>query len=171
MSTATTADAEFIHPTTSQLVRAVFLGGLAAAILDSIDAIIAYKVAFGFNPVSIYQFVASGLLGQSAFAGGIPTALLGVLIHLAIAFSAAGVFSVASLKLEPLRTHFILAGIGFGFLVYAFMSYLVIPLSAIPPSPFSLPLLVNGLAGHALFVGLPIAFFARRATPCRCERP
>jgi hypothetical protein len=31
-------------------------------------------------------------------------------------------------------------------------------------SPLSLPLLLNGVLGHALFVGLPIALAARRIT-------
>ena len=41
------------------------------------------------------------------------------------------------------------------------MNYIVIPLSRIPASPFSLPLFLNGLIGHALLVGLPIAYAAR----------
>lgn len=42
------------------------------------------------------------------------------------------------------------------------MNFLVL-LSAVPKSPFSLPLSLNGVFGHAIFVGLPIAWFARRS--------
>jgi len=36
-------------------------------------------------------------------------------------------------------------------------------LSAVAPSPFSPAMFLNGVIGHALFVGLPIALNARRA--------
>ena len=40
------------------------------------------------------------------------------------------------------------------------MNYLALPISAVAPSPFKLGLLLNGVIGHALFVGLPIAWLA-----------
>ena len=40
----------------------------------------------------------------------------------------------------------------------------VLPHTAVVKSPLSLPLLLNGVLGHALFVGLPIALAARRIT-------
>jgi len=43
------------------------------------------------------------------------------------------------------------------------MNFLVLPLSAVPKSPFSLPLFLNGVFGYAIFVALPIAWFARRS--------
>jgi len=46
--------------------------------------------------------------------------------------------------------------------VYLFMTYLVLPISAVAPSVFSVAALLNGLIGHALFVGLPIALAARK---------
>jgi len=38
----------------------------------------------------------------------------------------------------------------------------VLPLSAVAASTFHLGLFLNGVIGHALFVGLPISLFARR---------
>jgi hypothetical protein len=46
--------------------------------------------------------------------------------------------------------------------VWAVMNLVVIPLSRIAPSPFSFSLFVNGVVGHAIFVGIPIAYAARR---------
>src|SRR4029077_858131 len=40
----------------------------------------------------------------------------------------------------------------------------VLPHTAVVKSPLSLPLLLNGVLGHALFVGFPIALAARRIT-------
>jgi hypothetical protein len=44
------------------------------------------------------------------------------------------------------------------------MNFVVLPHTAVVKSPLSLPLLLNGVLGHALFVGLPIALAARRIT-------
>jgi hypothetical protein len=51
----------------------------------------------------------------------------------------------------------------FGVAVFFFMNYGVLPLSAVGSAPFSLGMFLNGVFGHALFVGLPIALYARRA--------
>jgi hypothetical protein len=142
----------------------IIRGGLAAGILDALDAIIAFKITLGLDPLSIYQFVASGILGKAAFAGGAAVAGLGLAIHFGIAFTAAAVYNLAATRVASLRTHFVRSGLAFGVAVYGFMTYVVIPASAIGPSPWSLPLFVNGVVGHALLVGLPIAYFARRGS-------
>jgi len=142
--------------------RAIVAGGLAAGLLDLVDALVAYKLAFGMSPVVIYQFVASGLLGKAAYAGGPAMALLGLAIHFLIAFTAAAVFVLASERLPQLRRDAVGWGLAFGLAVFAVMSFVVIPLSRIGASTPPLPLLVNGVLGHAFLVGLPIALAARR---------
>lgn len=143
--------------------KAILYAGLAIGILDAIDALIAFKVFAGFDPVPIYQFVASGILGKSAFEGGTESFLLGVVIHFAIAFASAATYVLASQNFSVLRTKWIVFGFGFGVALYLFMSYVIIPVSKIAPSPFSLPLFINGILGHGLLVGLPAAFFATKA--------
>ena len=143
-------------------VQAIVAGGLAVAVLDAVDALVAYKLAFGMSPLVIYQFVASGLLGKAAYAGGATSALLGLAVHFLIAFSAATVFVLASERLPGLRRNALAWGPAFGVAVFGVMSFVVIPLSRIGASVPSLPLVVNGVLGHALLVGLPIALAARR---------
>jgi hypothetical protein len=55
-------------------------------------------------------------------------------------------------------------GFLYGIAVYMFMSWVVIPLSALPESkaPFSLTALVLSLLTHMFCVGLPIALAVRR---------
>jgi hypothetical protein len=142
--------------------RAILVGGALVAVLDGLDAVVAYGVVLGLGPVQIYQFVASGMLGPAAYAGGPSTALLGVLVHCAVAFAAAGVYATAARRVTWLVERWLLAGALYGVGVFVFMNYVVIPLSLIPPSPFSLPLFVNGVVGHALLVGVPIAWASRR---------
>ncbi len=62
-------------------MKAVLVGGALVGVLDGLDAVVALKVLVGLGPIKIYQFVASGLLGPTAFAGGGATALLGLFIH------------------------------------------------------------------------------------------
>ena len=141
--------------------QAIFCGGLIAGILDAIDGVIAYGTQ-GLNPIQVLQYIASGALGQSAFQGGLATAALGAAFHFSIAWAAAGVFVLATRRLEILKTHAVPAGLLYGAAVYFFMNYFVLPLSAVAASTFHLGLFLNGVIGHALFVGLPISLFARR---------
>jgi hypothetical protein len=145
----------------NRLVRAVLVGGALVAVLDALDAVIVSRLALGLDPVSIYQFVASGLLGPAAYQGGAATALLGVAVHCAVALSAAATFSLAAVRLPVLLEHAVPAGLLHGLVVYAVMNGMVIPLSRIPPAPLALPLFVNGVLAHALLVGLPAALAAR----------
>ena len=143
-------------------MEAISWGGLIAGVLDAIDGVIAYGTQ-GLSPIQVLQYIASGALGKSAFQGGLATAALGAGFHFTIAWVAAAVFVLASRQLEILKTHAVLAGLIYGAAVYFFMNYLVLPLSAVAPATFQLGLFLNGVIGHAVFVGLPIALFARRA--------
>ncbi len=136
--------------------RGILWGGLGAGLGDSVLALALYPVPL----LVIYQSVASGLLGREAFRGGLPTATLGMALHFFIATTAASVYVGASRSLPLLLLRPVPCGLGFGTAVYFFMKYLVLPLSAVPRlSPFE----PAAMIGHALLVGLPIAFFARRA--------
>lgn len=141
--------------------KAILWGGVAAGTLDAVDGVIAFGTQ-GLNPIEVLQYIASGYLGQRAFAGGLATAGLGVLFHFFIAFVAAGVYVLATRWLPAIKQGPFPYGLLYGAAVYFFMNYLVLPLSAVAPSPFKLGLFLNGVIGHALFVGVPIAWFARR---------
>lgn len=143
-------------------VEAISWGGLIAGVLDAIDGVIAYGTQ-GLSPIQVLQYIASGALGKSAFEGGLATAALGAGFHFIIAWVAAAVFVLVSRRLEILKTHAVLAGLIYGAAVYFFMNCLVLPLSAVAPATFQLGLFLNGVIGHAVFAGFPIALFARRA--------
>jgi hypothetical protein len=53
----------------------------------------------------------------------------------------------------------------YGVAVHFFMTKIIVPLSAITkpatPPPFSWASFLNGVIGHALLVGLPVALIAR----------
>jgi len=149
--------------TTSSLTipQAILWGGLIAGVLDATDGVIAYGIQ-GLNPIQVLQYIASGMLGKSAFTGGLAAAAVGALLHFFIAFVVATVYVLASRQINALKTQPVPIGLLFGAAVYLVMTYLVLPHSAVAPSPFSLPMFLNGIIGHALFVGLPIALATRR---------
>ena len=137
-------------------------GGLVVGVLDGLSAVINSGLR-GTSPDRVFQFIASGLLGPASFSGGLPTALVGVLLHFLIAFVAAAVYYLASLSFPILIRQAVVCGILYGVAVYFFMSRIVMPLSATPKFPFSFTQLLTGVIIHILFVGLPIALLARRS--------
>lgn len=147
----------------SSAARAIGWGGLIAGILDIMDAIVFYGQR-GVRPMRILQSISSGMLGASAFRGGWRTAVLGLALHFVIAFGAAIVYFAASRFMRVLRERPVICGLIYGVLVYLFMNYVVLPLSAVPknPRPQSWPALINGVAAIVFLVGLPIALAVRR---------
>jgi len=146
--------------------QAVLYGGLTVGVLDILDALVFFGLR-GAAPLRIFQSIASGLLGRGAYDGGLGTAFLGGTLHWLIATSIATVYVLASRRVDVLARRPVVCGLVYGVLVYFFMNQVVLPLSAFPArgGATPLPVLLNGIVGHALLVGLPPAWFASRAVP------
>lgn len=136
---------------------AIVVGGLIVGVLDLTYAIVVYSPR---NPIVIPQGIASGVLGMKSYSGGARTAALGVLLHFVIALGAATVYYLASRKLTFLVRRAVLFGVIYGGLVYVFMNWVVLPLSAFPyrqpPTIFKVE-----FVWHWFGVGLPIALSVR----------
>jgi hypothetical protein len=140
---------------------AVLVGGGIAATLDIVYACVR-QAGYGRSPEWTLQSVASGWLGKGAFESGAGGAALGFASHYAILFVAAFIYVEASGRIPALRSHAIACGAIFGILVYLFMNFAVLPLSAFPfKLSYPFMTLVEGFASHALFVGIPIALCAK----------
>lgn len=149
---------------TSRPALAVLVGGGIAATLDLTYACVA-NGQWGMSPMWVCQSVASGWFGNAAFDMGMTGALAGAASHYAILFVAATIYLLASARFPVLRTRAVACGALFGALVYLFMNFAVLPLSAFPFHLTYPPRrLFEGLFTHALFVGLPIALSVRRWT-------
>jgi uncharacterized membrane protein YagU involved in acid resistance len=141
-------------------------GGLVVGVLDMLFAFTFYGLVLGAQPLRIFQSVAAGLLGRTAaYAGGIRTFLVGILLHFIVATCIATVYYLASRILPVLIRHPVVSGLMYGMIAYLGMNYVVIPLSAIKrsPGPIKLPIFLTEIVGHALLVGLPLALLARRS--------
>jgi hypothetical protein len=143
-------------------VRFVLVAGLAAGVLDIVNAILFWRIRSGVGAAAILQSVAAGLLGEAAFAGGAATAALGLFLHLAIMCAMAAVYWAACRRLRWMLEKPVQAGVAYGLLTWAAMNYVVVPLSRAEPPPFVAAWFVDGLLAHVLLVGLLFAFLARR---------
>ena len=147
----------------SSLVRPIVLGGLFIFIVQAIHMWIVYTLIQKTPFVVNWQFIASGILGEAAFAGGMATALVGVLFHLIISLAVAAVFALAVDRLPLLRRNLIVGSLLYGFGVWVVMNMVVMPLSATPPIPApTLPWLIEAILEHTLLVGLPLGMLVRR---------
>lgn len=154
------------------LVRTALIAGTIAAIVEMVPVLGIQSAALGVSPTRVFQSIASGVTGATAYRGGVATALLGVALHWLISFVAALKFAWAATRWRDLLAHPAVAGIGFGVLVFAMMAALVVPLSAAAFPPNRNPaLILISLAVHMLFFGLPISlatqwYFRRSGWEC-----
>jgi hypothetical protein len=138
-------------------LQAIGAGGLIAGTLDFTQAFI----LFGRNVPFV---VAAGLLGPQVIQGGGTGAyILGFVLHFFIAFSVTAIYYAASRRLHFMLEHPLVCGLFYGMAVELVMSYIVLPLSALHVrGPFELRDIIQGLIGHMIFIGLPVAFSVRR---------
>jgi hypothetical protein len=142
-------------------VHVVVHGGLAAGLLDIVNATIFWFLYNGASPVRILQSVAAGLLGPAAFAGGKTTAALGLFLHFFIAVGMAAVYWLACLRWPALLGRPVMAGISYGVAAWLAMEHIVVPLSRAQPPPFILPWVIDSVLAHVVLIGLLLAFVAR----------
>ena len=128
--------------------------------MDITSAII-IVLARGSTVTRLFQFIASGLLGQDAFLGGTGTVMLGLALHFLIAFTLVAIFYAVSRSVPFLREHAVSSGIVYGLVVYAVMNLIVLPLSAAKPRHTLTGDLIQ-IGIHMFVIGLPTALLLRR---------
>jgi uncharacterized membrane protein YagU involved in acid resistance len=142
--------------------RVIFWAGLIAGILDLTGACLVAWLRAGVTPVRVFHSIASGIYGANAFTGGAKMAVLGVVLHFIIATTWATVYYLASRQIRFLINQPILAGVLYGVVVYLFMNFVVLPLSAVAKRPVLLSNRIIGMLVIIFCIGLPIAFIVRR---------
>ncbi len=143
-------------------LQPIFWGGLIAGTLDITAACVYAWVRGNVTPVRVFQFIASGVLGIEAFTGGAKTAILGLALHFVIATGAAAIFYFASRKWLFLIEQPILSGLLYGIPVYAFMNFIVVPLSQVQQRSEPISTRIINLGILMFCIGLPIALIVRR---------
>ncbi|WP_425994760.1 hypothetical protein [Caulobacter sp. DWR1-3-2b1] len=139
---------------------AIAVGGVCAGAFDIIQVMVFYALK-GVEPIRILQSVASGLLGKASFAGGLPTAGLGLGLHFGMTLIMAAVYVLAARRLEVLIRRPWTMGSLYGLGLYVVMTYVVVPLSLAGSGAFDWLVFLDGIFAHVLAVGMPIALAAR----------
>lgn len=147
----------------SRAPRAILWGGLIAGTLDITEALV-FQWAMGRAPVRVLYYIASGVIGRdAAYSGGTPAAALGLVLHFVIAYTAATVYVLASLRLPLLVRRASLCGMTYGLIVMVFMQAVVLPLAGFRAGFPSGVGLANLTFAHLFCVGLPIGLATKRA--------
>lgn len=146
------------------IVSAIAWATIVAGVLD-IAAVLGFWALRDVGPVTIFQSIASSLLGRAAFDGGAGAALLGVFLHFAVSFVFAAFYVLVSLRLPVLRRRPLIFGVLYGAAAQVIMSRVVVPLTLAefgqrwppPPLDFAASTFI-----HLFLFGLPIALVASR---------
>ena len=144
-----------------RLVRA----GVATAVTDGLFSSVLSVVFYHSTVSRLFQGVASTLLGASAFDGGIRTALVGILMHVGVAFGWSAVFLFGLMRAPGIRRVLesrygvVKVAAVYGPCIWMVMSLTVIPLLVHRPPAITFRWWIQ-LAGHFPFVGLPIVAMA-----------
>ena len=141
--------------------QALLLTGLIAGTLDATAAIINYSLHGGRQPARIFRFIASGVFGKRATAGGNDVVVYGVLLHYFIAFCFTALFFTLYPRFPFLRRHPLLAAIGYGLVIFVIMNFIVVPLSRTPAFPITWSGACIGLGILIVAIGFPVSLLAR----------
>jgi hypothetical protein len=150
----------------AQLFLRLAVVTLVLATADLLFACMFWDALHGVPPMRIFQGIAAGLLGKSAFLGGGSTAALGVVLHYAIMGVMVGVYHLACRRIAVLNGRPWLYGSLYGLVLYAVMNLIVVPLSAAPKAPLLPSWIASSIVVHVM-IGIGIALSVRRAIGAR----
>lgn len=137
-------------------IQTIALSGSIAGLLD-ITATGVLRRIQGVPFRRLLQFVASGVMGASAFEGDLGASSFGLLLHFGIALVWAAAYFFLSLHTPALLKHPLLYGSLYGIFVHLCMSLIVVPLSRTTRRPFTWAAWTIQLVIHVACVGIPIA--------------
>ena len=157
----------------SSVARRILLAGALVALFDITYAYIYFALILGLvdGLEGVFQSIAAGLLGREAFHGGLPTAALGAVLHVIIAYTWTCAFYLAVRGWPGLRRAMrttagaTIVGLVLGMFIWTFMDLVVLKLSRARSLPPSNPRFWINFAQHALMIGPPIALGVRDGEP------
>lgn len=142
--------------------RAIIRAWIIAGTLDITAATVYYPWVYKFKAILLFQNIASGVFGESAFRGGLAMAALGLVFHYSIALAWTVIFFLVYPKIKLLSKSRIVSGLAYGIFVWAVMNLIVLPLSRVQQALFSLDHAMVAALFLVLCIGMPNAFLASR---------
>jgi hypothetical protein len=145
-------------------IRTILRAGVLAGTLDGLAAVALYGMRTGKDPVNVFKFIASGVFGKEAFAGGMMMGTWGILFHYLIAVGwAIGLFLLYP-RIPILQKNKFVTGFVYGVVIWLIMNLVVLPLSNVSmrPGPKEITSIIEGMAVLIVCVGLPITWIVNR---------
>ncbi len=97
-----------------KLIPNVLKAGLIVGTLDIFAALIQFYIKTNKNPITVLNFIASGVFGSDAFTGGTKMAAFGLFFHYLIAFGFTLLFFKLYSRLKVLTPNIFLLGFIYG---------------------------------------------------------
>lgn len=133
-----------------------------AGTLDIIAACVQAYLTSNIGPSVILQYIASGLVGKSAFTGGFGIQFLGLFIHYFIAFTCVSIYYFLYPKLKLKKINWIINAAMIAVVAWSVTTLIVVPLSKIPFKTLHFSKSLIAISILFFSIGLPISFFAKR---------
>lgn len=144
-----------------QYVLAGIAAGIVAAAVEMLP-VLTIQASLGVPPLRVFQSIAGGVLGAATYSGGWSTALLGVAFHILISVVTGLSFAIATAREPRLLSRPIASAMAIGLIAYLVMTFVVLPLSAVPfPANRNPIMMASSLAIHITAFGLPIVLVCR----------
>jgi len=146
------------------IIRPGIMAGVVGALAIDLYLIITQSwIMHVATPVEISQWDASNALGRAAFFGGIPTALLGLVMNLCVG-AVWGIILALVVRSRPelQRVNPIVAGIVFGTIAMLVMRYAVVPLGHAHQPHLDAARLANLWLAHTIGFGIPVLLVFKR---------
>ena len=144
-----------------QIRTNAFVVGVMAGILGGILIDLFLIIANHANPIQVWQFIASGLVGSAAFTSA-SFAWLGLALHFFTSIVFGVVYAYAAIGLRALARQPILSGLVYGVIVMIVMQFVTAIVHLSPAGPPEARMIIVGLIAHTVFFGLPVALYVAR---------
>jgi len=141
-----------------QVLKVTFIAGS----LDIIAACTQAWFAKGTAPDIVLKYIASGVFGKEAFAGGTGMILSGLLFHFIIAFACTLVYFMLYPKIKLLHWNIFFSSLLIAIIAWAVTTQLMVPMSQIKQPPFNLTKDLIAFSILYVCIGLPVSYFAKR---------
>ena len=155
-----------MNSATSRLIRA----GVFTAIIDGLFSSILSIAFYGSTVTRLWQGVASALLGPTAIDGGTTPVIVGLVMHVTVAFFWSAVFLFLMSRVQFIQRVLqspmgvLKVAVVYGPIIWSVMSLIVLPFLLHRPPSITSRWWIQ-FFGHIPFVAFPIVYAIGRPSP------
>jgi hypothetical protein len=146
-----------VQPFGKGALKTILLTGIIVGTLDGLAAVILTYGYYDRPPFAVFKYIASGLLGQSAFSGGVLTIVLGVACHFLIAITWTSALFFVHPTISAVLRNKVTKSIFYGSVIWLVMNLVVLPLSRVPPGTIGINQIITGVLILIVAAGIPLA--------------